>query len=108
MFHRSKTATFQRSLPCFSQRLYITCLFVSWRAIDVVHFTSATAYLSPAIRVTAMHCVLCGATKVLSLKNNGISACLVGGSSDLRTEEKAIAGEFPLVFVTPEKVPSLV
>ena len=43
--------------------------------------------------------------KVLSLKNNGISACLVGGSSDLRTEEKAIAGEFPLVFVTPEKVP---
>eukprot|EP00903_Cladosiphon_okamuranus_P019699 g18102.t1 len=42
--------------------------------------------------------------QVLSLKNNGISACLVGGSSDLRTEEKAIAGEFPLVFVTPEKV----
>ncbi|CAN0364664.1 unnamed protein product, partial [Hapterophycus canaliculatus] len=43
--------------------------------------------------------------QVLSLSNNGISACLVGGSSDLRTEEKAIAGEFPLVFATPEKVP---
>eukprot|EP00752_Nemacystus_decipiens_P004929 g4486.t1 len=42
--------------------------------------------------------------QVMSLKNNGISACLVGGSADLRTEEKAMAGEFPLVFVTPEKV----
>ncbi len=42
--------------------------------------------------------------KVLSLRNNGISACLVGGSSDLKTEERATRGEFPLVFITPEKV----
>lgn len=42
--------------------------------------------------------------KVLSLRNNGISACFVGGSSDMRTEDKAISGHFPLVFVTPEKV----
>ena len=70
-----------------------------------VQFTSASVYLSPATNVSVRF-VLCGAAKVLSLKNNGISACLVGGSSDLRTEEKAIAGEFPLVFVTPEKVPS--
>lgn len=42
--------------------------------------------------------------KVLSLRNNGISACFVGGSSDKRTEDKAISGHFPLVFVTPEKV----
>ncbi|CAM9820322.1 unnamed protein product, partial [Ectocarpus sp. 4 AP-2014] len=42
--------------------------------------------------------------QVLSLASNGISACLVGGSSDLRTEENAIKGDYPLVFVTPEKV----
>lgn len=42
--------------------------------------------------------------QVLSLSNNGISACLVGGSSNTKTEDKAMAGEFPLVFITPEKV----
>ncbi|CAM9478460.1 unnamed protein product [Ascophyllum nodosum] len=42
--------------------------------------------------------------QVLSLKNNGISACFVGGSADMRTEAKAMSGHFPLVFITPEKV----
>ena len=42
--------------------------------------------------------------KVLSLRNNGISACMVGGASDIKTEDDAIKGRFPLVFVTPEKV----
>lgn len=42
--------------------------------------------------------------KVLSLSNNGISACMVGGASDMKTQDDAIAGRYPLVFVTPEKV----
>ena len=41
---------------------------------------------------------------MLSLSNNGISACMVGGASDMKTENDAIAGRYPLVFVTPEKV----
>lgn len=42
--------------------------------------------------------------KVLSLSNNGISACMVGGASDMKTQDDAIAGRYPLVFITPEKV----
>lgn len=53
--------------------------------------------------VTYAHVYTCW-TKVLSLSNNGISACMVGGASDMRTEEDAIKGRYPLVFVTPEKV----
>lgn len=70
-------------------------------------FSDGLDYIFRATRVSDVCCfVFMRRAKVLSLKNNGISACLVGGSSDLRTEGKAIAGEFPLVFVTPEKVPS--
>ena len=29
---------------------------------------------------------------------------MVGGASDMKTENDAIAGRYPLVFVTPEKV----
>ena len=29
---------------------------------------------------------------------------MVGGASDTKTEDDAIKGRFPLVFVTPEKV----
>lgn len=80
----------------------------SWHCSLVLTFNSVGLSLSPLPPHALPHCraLLCvPRDKVLSLRNNGISACLVGGSSDLRTEEKAIAGEFPLVFVTPEKVP---
>lgn len=29
---------------------------------------------------------------------------MVGGASDMKTQDDAIAGRYPLVFVTPEKV----
>lgn len=72
-------------------------------SLSFSHFVSVGVFLSCNTRYC---CALFGVRlgKVLSLRSNGISACMVGGSSDLRTEEKAIAGEFPLVFVTPEKV----
>lgn len=37
------------------------------------------------------------------MHNNDITACLVGGS-DYSNESRAMAGEFALVFVTPERV----
>ncbi|CAM9135145.1 unnamed protein product, partial [Discosporangium mesarthrocarpum] len=42
--------------------------------------------------------------QVLSLKNNGISACSVGGGSSMDMERRAERGEFSVVFVTPEKI----
>lgn len=89
----------------------VCCLFVCYISLALfLHLHLGRLFsvppatrVAPATRAAAVRCLVCGTAKVLSLRNNGISACLVGGSSDLRTEEKAIAGEFPLVFVTPEK-----
>ena len=65
------------------------------RVGDHAEVTLASCSLDPRV---------CPSRKVLSLKNNGISACFVGGSADMRTEAKAMSGHFPLVFITPEKV----